>query len=65
MGGNLLVSKKEAKITLKKSLIFREMELSGPKLKIFLMFLEELPKPLKPKCIILLPKTVMKKFSFS
>ena len=63
MGGNFLVSKKEAKTTLKKSLIFREMELSGSKLKRFLIFLEELPKPLKSKCIILLQKNVMKNFS--
>ena len=39
------------------------MELSGSKLKRFLIFLEELPKPLKSKCIILLQKTVMKNFS--
>lgn len=36
-GGNILVSKKEAKASLKKSLIFREMELSGPKFKKFLI----------------------------
>ena len=47
-------SKKETKQKKKKTW---EMELSSPGLKKFLIFLEELPKPQKPKFIILLQKS--------
>ena len=62
MGGNFLVAKKEAKITLKKSLIFREMELSGPKLKRFLIFLEETSKATKTKMYYTSPRNSYEKF---
>ena len=47
-------NKKETKQKKKKTW---EMELSSPGLKKFLIFLEELPKPQKPKFIILLQKS--------
>ena len=47
-------NKKETKQKKKKTW---EMELSNPGLKKFLIFLEELPKPQKPKFIILLQKS--------
>ena len=47
-------NKKETKQKKKKTW---EMELSSPALKKFLIFLEELPKPQKPKFIILLQKS--------
>ena len=51
--GNFLYSKNKRKTTLKKFLIFREIELSSPKIKkVFLDFRNELTKPERQKFLI-------------
>ena len=54
---------KEFLIFYKKSLIFQEVELSSPKLKKLLIFQKELPKPQKPKFLILFQKNFCLIFS--